>query len=68
MTRRTIEVQPDGSSAVEVPPKPAPRRGELIARTVAFVGGASLLVGGLLGYALGFIDGSNDKREAGHDV
>lgn len=68
MTRRTIEVHPDGPGTVESPSRPALRKGELIARTVAFVGGASLLVGGLLGYALGFIDGSNDKREGDHDV
>ena len=68
MTKGTIYVCPDGSSTVDSPPKAAPRRGEVIARTVAFVGGASLLVGGLLGYALGFLDGARDGKGEDHEV
>lgn len=35
----------------------------VIARAVVFVGGASLLLGGVLGYALGFLDGERDKGD-----
>ena len=66
MTDRTISAPSDeGSQVIHAPPKL--RRSAVIARTVAFVGGASLLVGGMLGYALGFLEGREGKEDD-HEV
>lgn len=52
-------------AVIEVDDRTAPAAGELVARAVAVIGGACLVVGGVLGYALGFLDGANQKKGGG---
>jgi hypothetical protein len=41
--------------------RPPVRAGETVARAVALIGGASLVIGGALGYAFGYLDGLRQK-------
>lgn len=41
--------------------RPPVRAGEVVARAVALIGGASLVIGGALGYAFGYLDGLRQK-------
>lgn len=47
--------------------RPAHRPGEIVAKAVALIGGASLVLGGALGYALGYLEGLRDKGDR-HEV
>lgn len=41
--------------------RPPVRAGEVVAQAVALIGGASLVIGGALGYAFGYLDGLRQK-------
>ena len=47
--------------------RPANRSGELVAKAVALIGGTSLVLGGALGYALGYLEGLREKGDR-HEV
>ena len=66
MPRQTIYAK-DQEPVVEAEPRPVVRTGEVIAKAVALIGGASLLIGGALGYAVGYLEGLRDKGER-HEV
>ncbi len=65
MNRRNMDTKT--YEVVEVEPERALGPRGVIARAVVFVGGASLLLGGVLGYALGFLDGEREKGDR-HEV
>lgn len=65
MANRTFDVRADRTVTPTTEPQPAVRSGEFVARAVAVIGGASLAVGGLIGYALGYLEGMRGRRD--HD-
>lgn len=67
MNRRNVDTKT--YEFVEVSPEPERALGPrgMVARAVVFVGGASLLLGGVLGYALGFLEGEREKGDH-HEV
>ena len=65
MNRRNMDTKT--YEVVEVEPERTLGPRGVIARAVVFVGGASLLLGGVLGYALGFLDGEREKGDR-HEV
>lgn len=66
MRKQTINATAEGPVVQSQEPRAVVRPGEFVAKAVALIGGASLMLGGVIGYALGYLD-SRD-REDRHDV
>ena len=65
MSRQTIHAK---DPAIEVrEAKTIARPGEFVARAVVLLGGASLVLGGALGYAFGYLEGLRQKGDR-HEV
>ena len=67
MRRQATNTQTHGPAARATETRPAARPGEFVARAVALIGGASLVIGGALGYAFGYLEGLRDKGDD-HEV
>ena len=67
MSRQTLHAKGQGPVVESTEPKAVLRTGELVARTVALIGGASLVLGGVLGYAFGYLEGARQKGDR-HEV
>ena len=67
MSRQTIHAKGQDPVVESTEPKAVLRPGELVARTVALIGGASLVLGGVLGYAFGYLEGARQKGDR-HEV
>lgn len=63
MPQNPIHKQQGPRTVIEVEDRTAPRPGEIIARTVVVIGGTCLAIGGVLGYALGFLEGVGQKKD-----
>lgn len=64
MSRHTFDAKHQGPVVVETTEsRPAVRTGEFVARAVALIGGASIVIGGAVGYALGYLEGLRDKGD-----
>jgi hypothetical protein len=48
---------------IEVDDRTAPRPQEMLARAVAVIGGTCLVIGGVVGYAIGFLEGLGQKKD-----
>ena len=67
MSRQTVHAKGQGPVIEVNEAKTTLRTGELVARTVALIGGASLVLGGVLGYAFGYLEGARQKGDR-HEV
>lgn len=63
MPKQPIDVKAEGPVIQSAEPRPATRPGEFVAKAVALVGGTSLVLGGVLGYALGYLDRGRDRDD-----
>lgn len=66
MRKSTIDAREPGA-VEETESRPVIRPGEVVAKAVALIGGASLVIGGALGYAFGYLEGLRDKGDR-HEV
>ena len=68
MTRPTHHTRVHDTVVIEPGERrPAHRPGEIVAKAVALIGGASLVLGGALGYAFGYLEGLRQKGDR-HEV
>jgi hypothetical protein len=64
MRKPNINATAEGPVVVQPQePRTVVRTGEFVAKAVALIGGASLVIGGALGYALGYLDGGRDRED-----
>ena len=63
MSRQTIDAKDPTVEEARTIARP----GEFVARAVALIGGASLVLGGALGYAFGYLEGLRQRGDR-HEV
>lgn len=66
MTKETVEHPNSKRAVAEVIETPSVR--EVLARGAILFGSACIAVGGVIGYAIGYLDGLRSKKEDDHEV